>query len=648
MLALRVKVQWLCVALLLAIVGCDSRGPLVITDSDIIADWPYFGGDEGNSHYTALDQITPENVQHLNVAWTYNTGDIAAGSLPDPFNSPAMQVTPILAEETLYFCSPLNRIIALDPTSGEERWHRDANPDTKGIYTVTCRGVAYHKDANAEPGAQCASRILSGTMDGRLLAVDAKTGSPCKQFGQAGEVDLKAAFDDVRPGEYANTSPPVVVGDIVILGANVADNYRAGVPSGVIRGFDARSGELVWDWEALPPGYKKESQGYVPGTPNAWAPLSADSKRGLVFIPTGNPANDYWGGNRRGLDYYGSSIIALNAATGELVWNFQTVYHDVWDYDIASPPLLFDYEGEKGSVPALAQATKLGIVYVLNRETGEPIFPIEEFSVPSGGPAPEALSPVQIRPTLPEPLHPAELTEDDMWGFTWYDQWACKKEFRELNYKGAFTPISTEPTLTYPIFMGGSSWGGLSWDPNRKLLIGNTSRLPAIIQLIPREIADSAEIKGTIEPADGSPFGIKRRSMLSPFGAPCSRPPWGQLTAIDMTTGKHKWQIPLGSTRDLAPFPLWLDIGVPNTGGSLMTASGITFIGASTDSYFHAFDSQTGELLWKDRLPAGGNATPMSYRLPKGKQYVVIAAGGHAHLGSRLGDAIVAYALPDQ
>jgi quinoprotein glucose dehydrogenase len=631
--------------LLAAVSACDNKQVLVINENAALSEWPQFGGDEGNTHYTAVDQITPGNVEHLQVAWTYNTGDVAPGALPDPFNSPAMQMTPILADETLYICSPLNRVIALNPTTGEELWHYDANPDTKGVYTVTCRGVAYHRDVSAESGEQCASRVLTGTMDGRLLAIDAKTGLPCEAFGQSGEVDLKAAFEDVRPGEYANTSPPVVVGDVVILGANIADNYRAGVPSGVIRGFDALTGALVWAWEPLPPGYVKETEGYVPGTPNAWAPLSADSERGLVFIPTGNPANDYWGGDRNGMDHYGSSIIALSAATGELVWNFQTVYHDVWDYDIASPPLLFDYEGENGTVPALAQGTKLGIVFVLNRETGEPIFPIEEFSVPSGGPAPEALSPVQIRPTLPEPLHPSTLTEDDMWGFTWYDEWACKKEFRALNYEGEFTPISTEPTLTYPIFMGGSSWGGLSWDPKRKLLVGNTSRLPAIIQLIPREIADQPG--SGVEPAAGSPFGIKRRPFLSPFGAPCSRPPWGQLTAIDMTTGKHKWQIPLGSTRDLAPWPLWFDIGVPNTGGSLMTASGITFIGASTDSYFHAFDSQTGELLWKDLLPAGGNATPMSYRLPNGKQYVVIAAGGHAHLGSRLGDAIVAYALSD-
>tara|TARA_B110000444_G_scaffold254136_1_gene286131 strand:- start:1521 stop:2975 length:1455 start_codon:yes stop_codon:yes gene_type:complete len=484
-------------------------------------------------------------------------------------------------------------------------------------------------------------------MDGRLIAVDAKTGRPCELFGNNGEVDLKAAFDDVRPGEYANTSPPVVVGDIVVVGANVADNYRASVPSGVVRGFNATNGELVWAWEPLPPGYPKKNKEYVPGTPNAWAPLSADSSRGLVYIPTGNPANDYWGGNRNGLDYYGSSVIALNAANGELVWHFQTVYHDVWDWDIPSPPLLFEYETDDGVViPALAQGTKLGLVYILNRETGEPIFPIEEFEVPSGGPAPEALSPIQIRPTLPEPMHPASLTENDMWGFTWYDEWVCKKEFRTLNYEGAFTPISTEPTLTYPIFMGGSSWGGLSWDPVRKLLVGNTSRLPAIIQLIPREIADQPG--SMVEPAAGSPYGIKRRPFLSPFGAPCSRPPWGQLTAIDMSTGKHKWQIPLGSTRDLAPWPLWFEMGVPNTGGSLMTASGITFIGASTDSYFHAFDSKTGELLWKDRLPAGGNATPMTYRLATDeKQYIIIAAGGNAHLGSKMGDAIVAYALSD-
>ncbi|MAA87767.1 MAG: quinoprotein glucose dehydrogenase [Haliea sp.] len=608
------------------------------------AHWGHYGGDEGGARFVSHTQITPANVDALEPAWTYHTGDLAPESFPDPFNSPALQTTPILARDTLYLCSPRNRVIALDPLTGEERWHHDADPALTGLYSVACRGVAFHDSSDAGTSGACAARILAGTLDGRLLALDADNGKPCEDFGDSGEIDLIADLGDVRPAEYALTSAPTIVGDRVVVGAHVADLRRGGVPSGVIRAFDVRTGEQVWDWEALPPE-QRVAGSYTPGTPNAWAPFSADSARGLVFIPTGNPAGDYYGGERNGRDTFGSSVVALDALTGERRWSYQTVHRDIWDYDVPSQPLLFDYPGPDGPVPALVQATKMGFLFVLNRETGEPLLPIEERPAPGGGPAPEALSPTQPWPVLPEPLHPTELTEDDMFGFLWFDRQACIKQFRSLNYDGLFTPISTQPTLVYPGFMGGSNWGSVSWDPVRKLLLANTSRIPAVIELIPRAVVEAPGFSEPVELQLDTPYAVKRRPMLSPLGAPCNRPPWGVLTAIDMTTGKKAWEVPLGSTRDLAPFPLWLNLGVPNSGGSMVTASGLTFIAAATDSYLRAFATETGEELWKARLPAGGHATPMSYTGKDGAQYVVIAAGGNRMLGSTMGDAIVAFRL---
>lgn len=639
--AARCRAAALCILFVLS-----APGLLLAADTDANSEWRHFGGDEGGTRHSPLTQITPANVDDLEQAWVYHTGDLDPDSFPDEFNSPAMQTTPILAQDTLYLCSARNRIIALDPATGEERWHFDANPDLRGVFGVKCRGVSYHRDADAPAQQVCAARVLAGTIDGRLLALDADTGKPCADFGENGEIDLKADLGEVGPAEYALLSPPQVVGDKVITGAHVADLRHSGVPSGVIRAFDVRTGAMIWDWEPVPPGTPRGDT-YLPGTPNAWAPLSADSERKLLFVPTGNPAGDYYGGGREKIDYYGSSVVALNTDSGELVWHYKTVHQDIWDYDVPAQPVLFDFQTEAGeSVPALVQATKMGFLFVLNRETGEPLFPVEERPVPQGGPAPEALSPTQPYPVLPESLHPDRLTEEDMWGLLWFDKQACIEEFRELNYEGRYTPISTEPTLVYPGYMGGSNWGSVSWDPQRQLLLANTTRLPAVIQLIPREETEREDFDELVEPQLGTPYAVKRRPMLSPLGAPCNRPPWGVLTAIDMRTGKKRWEVPLGNLRDLAPFPLWLELGVPNSGGSLVTASGLTFIGATTDSYIRAFNTETGEELWRERLPAGGHATPMTYQLSDGRQFVVIAAGGNEYMRSRLGDAIVAYALP--
>lgn len=637
------------VAMLVSLTACgngvDPSIAATNAGSPAVTSWLHYGGDEGGTRFAVTDQVTPENVGRLRKVWEYHTGDLDPARFEGSFSSRGLQATPLLAQDTLYFCSPLNKVIALDPATGAEKWSYAAEPDLTGVFSIKCRGVSYYLDTTAVPDQQCRARIITGTVDGRLLALDAETGRPCSDFGRAGVVDLKADLGIVKAGEYIVTSPPQVIGNKVVTGALVKDLQHDEVPSGVVRAYDARSGDIVWAWDPLQENLRMPA-GFKPGSPNAWAPFSADSQRKLVYVPTGNPAGDYYGGGREGADYYGSSVIALHADTGEVAWRFQTVRRDIWDYDVPAQPMLFDFPGEDGPVPALAQATKMGFVFVLNRETGEPLMPIEERPVPGGGPAPEALSPTQPFPVLPESLHPQQLTEDDMFGFVWFDKQACKKQLRELNNNGLFTPISTQPTLVYPGYMGGSNWGSVSWDPQRQLLIANTTRLPTIVRLIPRVTLDAEDEGKLAEPQRGTPYAVERGPMLSPLGAPCNRPPWGVLTAVELPSGKKRWEVPLGNLRDLAPFPLWLNLGVPNSGGSLLTGTGLTFIAATTDSYFRAFETATGRELWRDRLPAGGHATPMTYQLANGSQYVVIAAGGNNYMGSKEGDSLVAYAIP--
>lgn len=625
------------VALVLALSGCSDASP--ISMDAVVAGWGFWGGDEGGSRFSLNQQITPENVRRLKVAWTYNTGDLTP---PGTRGSTGFQTTPILAEDTLYLCSPRNRAIALDPETGRERWVYDARPDADGTNIYACRGVAHYRDSRAETAAPCASRIFMGTNDARLIALDARTGRKCADFGVDGEVDLTVGVGRINePGQYGMSSPPVIVGDRVITGSKVFDTHSTDMPGGVVRAFNARTGALEWAWTAAPPG-TPPSDDYPRSTPNTWAPIATDTERGLVFLPTGNPQVDFYSGGDGGLNYYGSSVVALKADTGDVAWHYQLVHNDVWDYDTPAQPLLFDFNGPNGVVPALAQATKMGHIFILNRETGEPIFPVDETPVPLGGFAPEKLSATQPIPRLPVPIRSIDrITEDDIWGFTFIDRNACLKQFRGMRHDGLFTPLGEEPTLIYPFTAGGSNWGGVSWDPQRQLLIANTTNVAGVAQLIPQA---SGSEQGRV--LDGTPYRLRTSPFLSPWGAPCVRPPWGKLTAIDMTTGQKRWEVPLGTTRDQAPWPLWFKMGVPNQGGSLTTASGLTFIAATTDRYIRAFSTDTGKELWKSRLPAGGQANPMTYRLSAtGKQYVVIAAGGHRFLRMPEGDAVVAYAL---
>ncbi len=523
-------------------------------------------------------------------------------------------------------------------------------------WTRTCRGVAVWVDPQRARGEACRRRVFSGTVDARLVAVDAETGTPCADFGEAGAVDLTAGLGEVRPGEYRVTSPPTPIGDVVVVGSMVADNQRVRAPGGVVRAFDPRSGALRWSWDPVPPGTPPPppgpdgSQSYHVGTANAWSILSADPQRDLVFVPTGNTSPDFYGGLRHGIDHYSSSVVALRGSTGEVVWHFQTVHHDLWDYDVPAQPTLIEVDRHDATIPAVAQATKMGHVFLLHRDTGTPIYPVEERPVPQASAPGEELSPTQPFPTVPPPLHPPGLTPDDAWGVTPWERAACRERIESLRSDGIFTPPSLEGTVLFPGTAGGTNWGGVAFDPERRLLVLGMNRVPQVITLIPRDQVRELESDSPLEtvfPQVGVPFAVKLEVLVSPLGIPCIRPPWGTLVAVDLDMGDLLWEVPFGTTRGLAPFPFWFNWGTPHMGGPILTASGLVFVGASMDDYLRAFDVETGEELWKAPLPAGGQATPMTYRLSEdGRQFVVIAAGGHGTMGTTPGDALVAFALP--
>lgn len=642
--------------LLVTTLACGEVEPLDL--SGPVADWPAYGGDAGGLRHSPLTQITRANVRRLELAWVHHHGDVSDGSGDTTRTS--FNATPIVVGDTLYFCTGMNRVIALDPETGEERWSFDPElrlRRLRGPYPLVCRGVAHWAEQEAPPGAACAERIFTGTVDSELIALDARSGLPCRGFGRAGRVDLRTGIGPAPPWEYYVTSPPLAIRDVVVVGALVADNLRTDAPAGVVRGFDARTGRLRWAWDPVPPGWvpPAPTEGEAPfaaGTPNAWSILSGDAARDLVFVPMGNASPDAFAASRHGLDHHASSVVALRASTGELVWRFQAVHHDVWDYDVPAQPTLFELSVEHGRerIPALAQATKMGHVFLLDRESGEPLFPVEERPVPATDVPGEVLSPTQPFPTHPKPLHPARLAAEDAWGFTPWDRRACSQRISGLRSEGIFTPPSLRGSIQYPGPAGGANWGGVAIDPDAQVLYVNQMRIPTIVQLVPRaeyEALPSKEASYPVElaPMEGTPYALRRTPLLSPLGAPCNPPPWGTLTAVDLVSGEVLWEATLGTTRDQAPFPMWLALGAPNLGGSIVTAGGIVFIGATTDKFLRAFDAATGAEIWRQRLPYTANATPLTYRLRRdGKQYLVVAAGGHGW--SEPGDALMAFALP--
>ena len=567
---------------------------------------------------------------------------------------------------TLYIVSPFNRIIALDPETGREKWTFDPKFDRIGYYgdAFTCRGLATWVDPERQPGDVCRRSIYVATLDGRLVAVDSEGRGPCPAFGTNGEVALTTGVKIPIKGEYHFTSPPTVVGGVVVVGSAINDNDRVDMESGVARGFNARTGALVWSFDPVPRDPADPAQATWQngadrtGAGNVWGPMSADPEHDLVFLPTTSPSPDFFGGERKGEDRNADSLVALRASTGKVVWAFQAVHHDLWDYDLPSGPSLIEVERDGQRVAALAQPSKMGFLFVLNRDTGQPMLPLEERPVPQGGVEGEWLSPTQPFPVATPPLAPNRLEPQDAWGLSPWDRGKCRDIIAGLRHDGIFTPPSLQGSLEYPGYVGGTNWGGVSFDRTRGLIVLNQTNIPAIVQLIPRDEAQRLNRKsvtsGFVEdgweyaPMKGTPYVMRRKFLVSPWGMPCSAPPWGTLAAVEASTGRLRWQVPLGTIRDLALIPLPIKLGTPTLGGPLTTASGLTFIGSTLDSTFRAFDTETGKELWQARLPAPAPATPMTYRARQGgRQFIVVAAGGHGKAANpKLSDAVVAFALP--
>jgi quinoprotein glucose dehydrogenase len=620
------------------------------------AGWPQYGADPGGRRYSPLDEITPENVRWLEPAWEFHTGDLFDSSLGR--RNHAFQATPILLGDALYFCTPRSWVFSLDAESGEERWRYDPQVDLAlKNYTLNCRGVGAWTDPSAAPGAVCAQRIFVATADARLVALDARSGAPCQAFGSGGVVEF---FHDVpmrARSEYSISSPPVVVSGVVVLGSSVSESRRTDMPSGKVHAFDARSGALRWTWDPIPkhpsdPAWSSWEDGSAlrTGAANVWSLVSADPERDLVFVPTSSPSPDWYGGERKGDNRDADSVVALRASTGERVWSFQTVHHNLWDYDVPSQPVLIDLpRPDGGSDPALVQATKTGNLFILNRETGEPLVPVEERPVPRSDVPGERSSPTQPFPVWPPPLAPQGLRPEDAWGLTFWDRGACRDKIASLRSEGVFTPPSERGSVIFPGTAGGSNWGSVAWDPERKLLLANTSRIANTIRISRRGAADDREDPEEVARFEmaGTPYVGHLGVLLSPWGIPCNAPPWGALTALDLARREVRWEVTLGTTGDLAPLGIAMPWGTPNMGGAIVTAGGVAFIGAAMDSRLRAFDVESGEELWSAHLPAGGQATPMTYRVRDGgRQFVVIAAGGHTQMRTRTGDSVVAYALP--
>ncbi|WEX09525.1 PQQ-binding-like beta-propeller repeat protein [Chelativorans sp. AA-79] len=693
-------------------------------------EWVAYGRTSYGRRYSPLDQITPENVSDLEVAWTYQTGQVRDEEDP---GETTYEVTPLMVNNTVYICTPFSTVIALDPVTGEEKWRFDPQlrqPPTQTTQHMTCRGVSYHSarpedlpatspaaaapagggttageadeqqtaeaqeerlvdesvdevttqaapvpqnivTGQAEPGGpvplveredppasvtlspECMNRLFVPTSDGRLITISAETGEVCAGFGgEDGTVNLWANLPNVTPGSFYSTSPPVVTRDLVIIGGAVNDNVATTSPSGVIRAYNAYTGALVWNFDSKNPDATEPipaGETYSQNAPNFWSVASYDPELGLIYLPMGNESPDQFGGNRgENTERFSSSILALRADTGEVAWVFQAAHHDIWDYDVPAQPALADLTIDGEAVPALIAPTKQGEIFVLNRATGEPVLPVEEVPVPQGAVEGDQTAPTQPHSAvsfLPEPL-----TEADMWGATLVDQLYCRIRFNQLRYEGAFTPPSTQGTIVYPGNFGTFNWGSVAVDPNRDIMFGMPVYLAFTVKLIPREDALSRVVTQEGDPVFnenfGAPYAAEMGPFYSPLNLPCQQPPWGYVAGVDLTTGEAVYQHVNGTVRDLAPVPLPFEMGVPGIGGPIVTAGGVAFLSGTLDYYVRGYDLRTGEELWRARLPAGGQATPSTYMGADGRQYLIVVAGGHGSTGTKAGDSIIAYALP--
>ncbi|MCD1586629.1 glucose/quinate/shikimate family membrane-bound PQQ-dependent dehydrogenase [Halomonas sp. IOP_14] len=695
----------------------DSVNPAQMAGDD----WPAYGGTNAGTHYSSLDQITPENIGELEEVWRIQTGDKAGPNAPPEITN---QNTPLKVNDSLYICTSHSRAMALSPETGETLWAFDPEISTMGADDfsgwahMTCRGLAYYDAANystdtndsatdstevtnsdaapnsatalsfdifddsdifsldlsflsllfgveeengapqqpmlSETDVMCPRRLYLPTADARLIALNADTGERCASFGNNGEIDLTNNIGDFSPGGYYSTSPATVTENLVILGGHVTDNSSIDEPSGVIRAFDVHTGELVWNWDSGNPDDTDplpEGETYTRGSPNVWAPISVDEELGLVYLPMGNATPDQYGADRTENDEtYSAGLVALNLEDGQVEWVYQFVHHDLWDMDSPAQPVLIDLATSDGTQPAVIQPTKQGSLYVLNRETGEPIVPIEEVPAPQGAVEGDWTAETQPRSALN--LLPPPLTERDMWGASPFDQMMCRIQFNSLRYEGQYTPPSLEGSIVYPGNVGVMNWGGVAVDPERQALFTGAKYLAFVSTLIPREEVEegqgSASEQG-LQANEGAPYAVELGPLLSVLGLPCQAPSWGDVAGIDLQSNEVVWKHRNGTTRDSMPFdlPIGLNVGVPALGGPLTTAGGVSFLSGTLDQYLRGYDITTGEELFKARLPAGGQATPMTYTGQDGRQYVVVTAGGHGTFGTKMGDYVIGYALPE-
>ncbi|MBL7697448.1 MAG: pyrroloquinoline quinone-dependent dehydrogenase [Chitinophagaceae bacterium] len=608
--------------------------------------WPAYGGDPGGSRYSSLKQINKGNIHALKEAWTFRTGELETYEGTNAVEKAAFEATPILAGNTLFFSTPSSRVFAVDAATGKQKWLYDPKVDLKKHYSeITSRGVSVWPTERNSKNKNVKRRIFIGTIDGRLIALDAQTGRTVESFGNNGTINLREGIGD----DISMTSPPAVIGDIIVAGSSMGDNYKSDFPRGVVRAFNAVTGKEMWHWDPLASDTARKT-----GAANAWSVISVDEKRDLVFVPTGCASPDYYGGNRPGDNLYANSVVAIHATTGKVAWHFQVVHHDIWDYDIAAQPMLIDIPREGKKIPAVAVGTKMGYIFILDRITGKPLFPVEERSMPASDIVGETTSSTQPVPLLPRPLGLQKVSVSDAWGFT--PELKKRGEERITRYvnKGIYTPPSLQGTLVTPGNVGGVHWGGMCYDHDKNILYTNINWLAAIIRLVPREkleednkLDNERSMRAETGMQFGTPYVMKRDYLFEISGNDWmiqTAPPWGTLNAINMSNGHDKWQVPLGFMVDTVKYADARKWGSLNFGGAIVTAGDLVFVAATRDGFLRAFDSGSGEMLWESMLPAGGQATPMTYQV-NGKQYVVIAAGGHGKFLTKMGDYVVAYAL---
>ncbi len=628
-------------------------------------EWVAYGGTQSGQRFSSLDQINPQTIDKLSVAWEYHTGDLRDAD--KDAGEYTFEATPLKVNNRVYVCTPHNEVHALNPESGKLDWKY--TPEKTRSYLQqhqTCRGVSYYAAPTAQnaPAAQCEKRVIMATADARLVALDADTGKLCSDFGSNGVVDLHDNMGNVRPHALMQTAAPLVAGDLIVLGGSVMDNgYDQGNPSGVIRAYNVITGNLVWNFDPENPQNTapvSAEQNYPQDTPVAWATLSADLKNGLVYVPFGNASPDETGTRRdpnSNTEKFRDALVALDLKTGAFKWKFQTSHNDLWDRDNPSQPSLLDLGKEGSKQPALLLPTKVGNIFVLNRLTGEPITPVDQARVQTGGGVPgERFAPTQ--PVSRLNFIPPPLTERSMWGVTPFDQMACRTTFNTLRYDGnPWTPATESGSLIYPGNIGVFNWGSVAVDPDRQILVATPVRLAYIYNLIKRPEQDQEKRLFT---KDGKPYwnenfngdyAIRISRLASGLGIPCTAPPWGSMVGVDLNTGKTEWKRRVGTTKNLKTsfmedrFPVGFPMGMVAHGGPLLTAGGLIFHGATADNFIRAYDVNTGEVLWQYELPAGGQATPSTYTGSDGKQYVIISAGGHGSLGTTLGDSVMAFRL---